>query len=198
VPAHLVCDHPFIKKYGLGLVRPGGFGLKGLIAAGYILTEPTLDALAARIGVNPGNLADTVARFNQQAARGVDDDFGRGRDKADMPLGDPNHTPNPCLGPIQQGPFYAVQIFPGDSTTTVGLRIDGKARVLDRNDQPIPGLHAVGLDMNSLWRGRAPGNGANNTLSLTFGYLAGLALAQDDVPQPAIEPAAQIGAEQLN
>ncbi|WP_312842096.1 FAD-dependent oxidoreductase [Stutzerimonas nitrititolerans] len=198
VPAHLVCDHPFIKKYGLGLVRPGGFGLKGLIAAGYILTEPTLDALAARIGVNPGNLADTVARFNQQAARGVDDDFGRGRDKADMPLGDPNHTPNPCLGPIQQGPFYAVQIFPGDSTTTVGLRIDGKARVLDGNDQPIPGLHAVGLDMNSLWRGRAPGNGANNTLSLTFGYLAGLALAQDDVPQPAIEPAAQIGAEQLN
>ena len=115
-----------------------------------------------------------------------------------MPLGDPNHTPNPCLGPIQQGPFYAVQIFPGDSTTTVGLRIDGKARVLDGNDQPIPGLHAVGLDMNSLWRGRAPGNGANNTLSLTFGYLAGLALAQDDVPQPAIEPAAQIGAEQLN
>ncbi|MFS9669236.1 FAD-binding protein, partial [Klebsiella pneumoniae] len=73
--------------------------------------------------------------------------------------------------------FYAVQIFPGDSTTTVGLRVDARARVLDAQDQPIPGLHAIGLDMNSLWRGRAPGSGANNTLGLTFGYIAARTLA---------------------
>ena len=177
VPAHLLCDHRFIKKYGLGLVRPGGWGLKRLIDAGYILTAPTLEALAIRIGVNPANLLASVDRFNAQAIAGVDDDFHRGRDKGDLPLGDPAHQPNPCLGPLGDGPFYAVKIFPGDSTTTLGLRIDAKARVLDAADQPIPGLHAVGLDMNSLWRGRAPGNGANNTLSLTFGYLAGMHLA---------------------
>ncbi|WP_313053517.1 FAD-dependent oxidoreductase [Pseudomonas lopnurensis] len=178
VPAHLICDHPFIKKYGLGLVRPGGFGLKRLIRAGYILAEPSLEALARRIGVDPISLRDTVERFNHLAAAGVDVDFQRGRDQADLPLGDPRHTPNPCLGPIRQGPFYAVRIYPGDSTTTVGLRIDGQARVLDADDRPIPGLHAVGLDMNSLWRGRAPGNGANNTLGLTFGFIAGQTLAQ--------------------
>lgn len=188
VPAHLICDHHFVKKYGLGLVRPGGWGLKRLISHGYILTAPTLEALASRIGVSPDNLLASVARFNAQALAGVDDDFHRGRDKGDLPLGDPAHQPNPCLGPLNDGPFYAVKIFPGDSTTTVGLRIDHNACVLNADDQPIPGLHAVGLDMNSLWRGRAPGNGANNTLSLTFGYLAGMHLATEEIaasPRPA-------------
>ncbi|MEY2892393.1 MAG: hypothetical protein RJA98_2301 [Pseudomonadota bacterium] len=184
VPAHLLCDHRFIKKHGLGLVRPGGFGLKRLIHAGYILTAPTLAGLAARIGADAAALQHTVARFNAHAAAGSDPDFGRGRDPADAAMGDRQHQPNPCLGPIEHGPFYAVQIFPGDSTTTLGLRVDASARVLDERDQPIPGLYAAGTDMNSLWRGRAPGNGANNTLGLTFGYIAGCALAADPLQRP--------------
>lgn len=198
VPAHLICDHRFIKKYGLGLVRPGGWGLRRLIGAGYILTAPTLQGLAARIGVNPANLTASVTRFNAQALAGVDEDFQRGRDQGDLPLGDPTHRPNPCLGPLGDGPFYAVKIFPGDSTTTVGLRIDPQARVLGADDQPIPGLHAVGLDMNSLWRGRAPGNGANNTLSLTFGYLAAMHLAMQ-APAATFQPSSsQPQEESLN
>jgi succinate dehydrogenase/fumarate reductase flavoprotein subunit len=177
VPAFLICDHAAIRKYGLGLVRPRGFGLKRMVEAGYILTGPTLEALAEVIGVDPANLTATVARFNTMALAGVDEDFGRGSAKADLPMGDPAHRPNPCLGPLASAPFYAVRIFPGDSTTTVGLRVDTTARVLDLDDRPIPGLHAVGLDMNSLWRGRAPGNGANNTFGLTFGFIAGRALA---------------------
>jgi succinate dehydrogenase/fumarate reductase flavoprotein subunit len=185
VPAYLICDHPFIKKYGLGLVRPGGFGLRRLMRDGYIVSAPTLAALADRLGVDPDGLATTVARFNQQAENGVDEEFFRGRDPADWPLGDATHRPNPCLGPLRQPPFHAVRIFPGDSTTTVGLRIDTKARVLGADDRPIAGLYAVGLDMNSLWRGRAPGNGANNTLSLTFGFIAGQALAEERGPGTA-------------
>lgn len=178
VPAHLVCDDAFIRRYGLGLVRPGGFGLRRLTRAGYIITAPTLQALADRIGAPPDALVATVTRFNAQAAAGFDDDFGRGREPSDHFMGDAAHRPNPCLGPITKGPFHAVQIFPGDSTTTLGLRVDTQARVLDAHGAPIPGLHAVGLDMNSLWRGRAPGNGANNTLGLTFGFIAAQALAR--------------------
>ncbi len=177
VPAHLLCDDAFIRRYGLGLVRPGGFGLRRLSAAGYVISAPTLEALAGRIGAPPAALAATVARFNAQAARGIDDDHGRGREQADHVMGDPEHRPNPCLGPIVKAPFHAVQIFPGDSTTTVGLRVDARARVLDAHDAPIPGLQAIGLDMNSLWRGRAPGHGANNTLGLTFGFIAARTLA---------------------
>src|SRR3546814_20076712 len=91
----------------------------------------------------------------------------------DQSIGDPTHTPNPCLGPIRTAPFYAVKINPGDATTTLGLRVDARARVLDAKGKVIAGLYACGLDMNSLWRGVPPANGANNKLSLTFGYLAG-------------------------
>lgn len=178
VPAHLICDNAFIHRFGLGLVRPGGWGLRRLIAAGYILKAESIEALAVRIGAPPAALTATVARFNGHAASGVDADFGRGRDSSDHFMGDASHKPNPCLGPIQRGPFYAVQIHPGDSTTTVGLRVDTKARVLDAAGAIIPGLHAAGLDMNSLWRGRAPGNGANNTLGMTFGFIAAKALAE--------------------
>jgi succinate dehydrogenase/fumarate reductase flavoprotein subunit len=178
VPAHLICDHKFIKSYGLGLVRPGGFGLNRLIKAGYIITAPTLNELAARIGADPDGLKDTITKFNQYAAEGSDPDFQRGADKADFVMGDFEHKPNPCLGPIEHAPFYAVKIYPGDTTTTVGLKVDVDARVLKRDGTPISGLYAIGLDMNSLWRGRAPGHGGNNTLSLTFGYIAARTLAK--------------------
>ena len=177
VPAHLICDHKFIKKYGLGLVRPGGFGLNRLLNAGYVVSAPTIEDLAKKIGSDPAATQATVAQFNQYAAQGSDPDFHRGDDKADYNMGDLEHKPNPCLGPIENAPFYAVKIFPGDTTTTVGLKVDDHARVLNGNGAPIPGLHAVGLDMNSLWRGRAPGNGGNNTLSMTFGYIAARTLA---------------------
>ncbi|NHN38269.1 FAD-dependent oxidoreductase [Pseudomaricurvus alcaniphilus] len=176
VPAYLLCDHRFIKKYGLGLVRPGGIGLKKMLQAGYVLKGESLAELAATTGIDAANLEATVARFNQYAAAGEDKDFGRGGSKDDFNMGDMNHKPNPCLGPIQQGPFYAVKIFPGDSTTTVGLKVDTQARVLNQQGEPIPGLQAVGLDMNSLWRGKAPSHGGNNTLSLTFGYIAATSL----------------------
>lgn len=178
VPAHLICDDAFVHRYGLGMVRPGGWGLRRLMAAGYIIAAPTLDDLAAKLGVPAASLEATVKRFNAQATTGVDDDFGRGRDKADHFMGDVTHQPNPCLGPLRVGPFYAVKIQPGDSTTTLGLKVDTSTRVLDGQGAVIPGLYAIGLDMNSLWRGRAPASGANNTLGLTFGFVAAQTLAQ--------------------
>jgi succinate dehydrogenase/fumarate reductase flavoprotein subunit len=179
VPAHLICDHRCMRKYGLGLVKPGGLGLKKWLAAGYIKTAATLEELAGVIGVDPAGLTATAAAANTYADTGIDLEFGKGGKPGDFALGDPAHKPNPCLGRIETAPFYAVKIQPGDGTTTLGLRVDGLARALDANGVPIRGLHAVGLDMNSLWRGIAPGNGSNNTLSLTFGYLAGKTLAGD-------------------
>ncbi|MFT4919825.1 MAG: succinate dehydrogenase/fumarate reductase flavoprotein subunit [Zhongshania aliphaticivorans] len=172
VPAYLICDHVFIKKYGLGLVKPGGFGLRKFLAEGYIKSAESLPLLAQQLGIDSGSLVATVTRFNQFAEQGHDQDFLRGGQPADFGFGDMQHKPNPCLGKLDCAPFYAVEVFPGDSTTTVGLRVDSQARVLNKAGKPIKGLHAIGLDMNSLWRGKAPANGANNTLGMTFGYIA--------------------------
>ena len=174
VPAHLICDHPFIKKFGLGLVFPGGLGLDKLIKAGYIIKGDTLEALAQKIGCNAENLKATCEAHNRYAAEGVDPEFHKGDTPVDRVLGDADTSPNPCLGPIQTGPFYAVQIFPGDGSTTLGLKVNANAEVLDaETDQPVGGLYACGLDMNVLWRGREPSHGSYNGLSMTFGYVIG-------------------------
>lgn len=177
VPARLVADARFVKKYGLGLCLPGAMGLKKLVKAGYMTEAATLDELAAKIGVDAAGLRATVAAMNGYAKTGVDPDFHKGDSFLDRDLGDYRHGPNPCLGPIETGPFYSVQIFPGDGSTTVGLKIDGEARVVAEDGKVIPGLYAAGLDANSIWRGNAPAHGCNVGPAMTFGYIAARSLA---------------------
>jgi succinate dehydrogenase/fumarate reductase flavoprotein subunit len=178
VPAWLVCDHRAVKKYGLGLVFPKGIRLGKMIKAGYVLRGETLDALAGKIRVNPAAFRETVARANRFAEEGQDPDFGKGDTEVDRALGDPAHAPNPCLGPIDTPPFYAVQIFPGGSSTMLGLKVDASARVLSaETGDPVPGLFACGLDMNALWRGREPSHGSYIALGMTFGYVAARGIA---------------------
>lgn len=177
VPAWLVADAAFVKKYGLGLSLPGGGGIKKLVAAGYLVEGATIAELAGKIGVNAAALAGTVANMNACAKTGKDPEFHKGDAALDRDLGDPRHTPNACLGPVETAPFYAVQIFPGDGSTTVGLRIDEEARVLDASGKAIPGLHAAGLDANSIWRGHAAAHGCNVGPAMTLGYIAARSLA---------------------
>jgi len=187
LPAWLVCDSRFIRKYGLGAIRPGGLGLRKLVKAGYVVEAPSIAALAAKLGIDPAGLAITVARNNEFAQTGVDLDFGKGSTPGDRNLGDPRHEPNPNIGPIASGPFYGLRVYPGDSTTMLGLKVDREARVLDNDDRPVPGLYAAGLDMNSMFRGRAPGGGANNGPALVFGYLAAQSMSRG-LNSPPIRP----------
>jgi predicted oxidoreductase len=115
--------------------------------------------------------------MNSYAETGSDPEFHKGDSALDRDLGDYRHAPNPCLGPIENGPFYAIRIFPGDGSTTVGLRIDGEARVLDAQGRAIPGLRAAGLDVHSIWRGKAPAHGCNVGPAMTLGYIAARGLA---------------------
>jgi len=177
VPAWLVADAAFVKKYGLGLCLPGAMGLKKLVKAGYLIEAPTIADLAARMGVDAAGLQASVARINGYALTGKDPDFHKGDGFLDRDLGDHRHGPNPCLGPIATGPFYSVKIFPGDGSTTVGLKIDGHARVLTDDGRVIRGLYAAGLDANSIWRGNAPAHGCNVGPAMTLGYIAARSLA---------------------
>jgi len=91
------------------------------------------------------------------------------------------HGPNPSLGGVQQGPFYAVKLVPGSLGTFTGLVTDAQARVLDQQQTPIPGLFAVGNDMNSIMRGYYPSGGITLGPGMTFGYLAARMLAGQDL-----------------
>src|SRR5258707_1237327 len=123
IPAFLIADAASTKKYGVGLILPGSGSktLKRFEKSGYLYSGGTLQELAGKIGVNPAGLERTVKRVNQFAATGVDEDFGKGSTAYNTYKGDPTHTPNANLGPIEKGPFYAVKLEPGDFGTSRGL-----------------------------------------------------------------------------
>jgi succinate dehydrogenase/fumarate reductase flavoprotein subunit len=177
VPAHIIGDAQCVKKYGMGLVFPGAGNLQKLVKSGYIVEAPTLRALAERIGVDPQGLERTAATVNGYAVSGMDADFQKGERQIDREIGDPKYGPNPCLGPVDKAPFYAIKIYPGDGSTTVGLRIDAQCRVLDSSSDPLPGLYAAGLDANSIWRGKSPAHGCNVGPAMVLGFIAGTTLS---------------------
>ena len=178
IPAYLICDHRFLRKYGLGLVRPALRPLGRFLRSGYLVKGATIPELSARLGIDAGRLTQTIARMNEYARTGVDTEFGKGGDAYNQYLGDPKHKPNPCLGPIERAPFYAVRVYPGDIGTAAGLKTDARARVLGAGGEPIGGLYACGNDMNSVMAGAYPGAGITLGPALTFGYIVGRELAR--------------------
>jgi hypothetical protein len=173
IPAFLICDATALKKYGLGMVRPGGSGLKAFLADGYLTQGNSLGELAQKLGIDAANLEASVARFNRHAQSGVDPDFHRGETAYQHNIGDAaaGHK-NPNLGPLNEAPFYAVRLYPGDIGAATGLVTDTCARVLDAQDQPIPGLYAVGNDMNSIMGGIYTAPGITIGPGLVFAALA--------------------------
>jgi succinate dehydrogenase/fumarate reductase flavoprotein subunit len=186
IPCSFICDAPFIRKYGLGMVRPRGMGLAKALAEGYVIRADTLAGLAAALGLDGAELQRSVARNNEFARTGVDADFVKGSNAYQRNLGDPAHGPNPCLGPIATAPFYAIRVYPGDIGASVGLVTDAEARVLNPDGAPIPGLYACGNDMDSMMAGAYPGPGVTIGPAMTFGYVAALHAARRNAP--AAEP----------
>lgn len=168
----LVCDHRFLRRYGLGIVRPAPVPIGSWLRSGYLKQGRTLAALARSCGIHERGLEDTVQQFNSLAAQGKDPQFGRGTTAYMRLQGDPDQRPNPCLAPIDHAPFYAVKVVPGSFGTFAGLRTDGQARVLDGKGLPIVGLYAAGTDMASVMGGHYPAGGINLGPALTFGFIA--------------------------
>jgi len=126
---------------------------------GHFFSADTIEALAAKVRaghefqrVPLSNLAETVARWNSYVDKGTDPEFGRG---ADVPM----HK-------IATPPFYAASLYPVWHDSYGGLRINGRAQVIDMQGEPIPGLYAGG---------ESSGGGNQHGLgrALVHGYIAG-------------------------
>jgi 3-oxo-5alpha-steroid 4-dehydrogenase len=96
----------------------------------------TIDALADRIGLDRATITDTIAAYNR-AARGEEPDRFE--------------KEPPDMQPIEQGPFYAMDIsiasrfLPLPVITFGGLRVEeNSGQVLDAAGKPIAGLYAAG------------------------------------------------------
>jgi succinate dehydrogenase/fumarate reductase flavoprotein subunit len=184
IAAFLICDHRSLRKYGLGCVPPFPMPLRPHLRTGYLLRGDTLAALAAKAGIDAAGLQSSVARFNASAAGGQDPDFGKGSRAYNRFQGDALHGPNPCIAPVEHGPFYAIRMVIGDLGTYAGIRTDAHARALDAGGNAIEGLYAAGNDMASIMGGNYPGAGITLGPALTFGYIAGRHLADGGAQAP--------------
>jgi succinate dehydrogenase/fumarate reductase flavoprotein subunit len=177
-----IADSRFVRRFPLGMAKPLPVPLLPYLRSGYLKKGRTLEELAEACGIDPAGLAATVAEFNRHARRGEDPEFGRGSTPFNRYGGDPAVGPNPSLAPLEKGPFYAVRIVPGSFGTFAGLATDARARVLDADDSPVPGLYAVGNDQASVMGGHYPAGGINIGPAMAFGYVAGRDLAGVTVP----------------
>ncbi|WP_249779760.1 FAD-dependent oxidoreductase [Bradyrhizobium sediminis] len=173
IPAFLIADAAALRKYGLGMVRPGGWGTKAAVADGYLTTADTIEQLARRLNIDPAHLRETVDNMNGFAQTGRDPEFGRGSTVYQNHNGDAlAGGPNPNLGPIAAAPFYALRLYPSDIGTSAGLVTDDMARVLDSSNRPISRLYACGNDMQSIMGGTYPGPGITLGPAVAFAYVA--------------------------
>jgi 3-oxosteroid 1-dehydrogenase len=169
-PCWVVIDSQVLEKYPFASITPGQAWPEGFGARANSIGE-----LAHMIGVDADGLKETIARFNANAEKGADPDFGRGTHPWSVWMcGDPHHKPNPNLGPLVKPPFYAVELkrMGGTGIPSAGLLIDQHSRVVGWDDKPIEGLYSAGNSSARMETGAVMQSGISNARGMTYGWLA--------------------------
>jgi 3-oxosteroid 1-dehydrogenase len=161
VPSWLVFDGPR-RAEGIGAIGADDPD------PGWLPRADSLEELAGLAGLSLGPFCETVERFNAQATRGADEDFGRGSF-----VWDRFSAGTATLRPLTEPPFYALRVLPGCLGTKGGPRIDGHGRVLHAAGGAVPGLYAAGNAAANPFGCAYPGPGATIGPALVFGWLAG-------------------------
>jgi 3-oxosteroid 1-dehydrogenase len=173
VPCWQIFDEGYVGRYISGANPLQKRRLpEEVIETGAIVRGDTLADLARQIEVPADALEETVQRFNEFAAKGLDPDFGRGQSAYNICLGDPGHKPNAALGPIDRAPFYAARVFPADVGTCGGVITNEHAQVLDEQDRVIDGLYATGNITATVMGRTYLGAGGSIANTMVFGYVA--------------------------
>ena len=128
---------------------------------GYIVEADTIEELAEKLGLPVDTFTATVDRYNELAAKGEDEDFG----KEDY-----------RLSTLSEAPFYGVRQAGGYLICTIdGIQIDDNMHAIDHDFKAIPGLYVIGDMSGNYFSGSYPClmAGAAAGRSATFGRFAG-------------------------
>ena len=99
------------------------------VEEGYVIKADTLEELAEGLQIPVDNFVESVKRYNEFCASGVDEDYGKEKHR---------------LTPVDQAPFYGIRVGAWHLTTLNGCRINTDMQVLDTEGEPIEGLYATG------------------------------------------------------
>ncbi|MBM2803139.1 MAG: hypothetical protein HW419_1032, partial [Deltaproteobacteria bacterium] len=125
---------------------------------GEIFYRDTAEALAEALGMNAANLRRTVEEYNDAV------DFGNAESLPVSRTGKPK---------ILRAPLYGLRVVPGITFTMGGIAINGRAEVLNENDQTIAGLYAAGDAIGGLMGGHRGGYTGGLIQAVVTGILAG-------------------------
>lgn len=142
-------------------VRKSLAAIESYAKSGLLSDGETLEAAAAKVGVDGAALKTTVAKYNGFVAAKKDSDFAR----ADLPRA------------LSTGPYYLVEVGPAVHHTMGGLKIDTQARVIDQAGAPIPGLYAAGEVTGGVHGANRLGGNAVADITV-FGRIAGESAAK--------------------
>lgn len=149
-----VCTQAIIDRYidegpdvGVGVYVNAGSPLTKLAdqladamedeeSAPYIFKADTVEELAQAAGLDPEKLDATVEAYNEMCAAGADTRFSK---------------PAEYMRALEEGPFYAFEVFNGYFTTVGGIKVTPQTEVLDDTNTVIPGLYAGGSDAGGLY-----------------------------------------------
>lgn len=169
LPMYFVFDDQYRRIYGL----PAGIDVDG-----YLSRHDDLRALASARGIDPDGLERQIDRFNADVRAGSDTEFGRGATAYQRVFAaEWEQAENPTIGPIEQPPFYCVELFPATSGHRGGLVTDARGRVLDVRGAWLGGLYACGSAAAGLVTGGTYLTGASVGQAIVFGVLAADAMA---------------------
>lgn len=132
----------------------------------------TIAGLAEKLDLDPEKLEATVSEFNAACGPG-DWDPSRMDGKKASDITPPKSN---WANPITKVPFYGYPMTAHIMFTYGGLKVDPDGRVLDANEEPIPGLYAAG-EITGLFYNKQPAG----TLVLranTFGRIVGTNIAE--------------------
>lgn len=189
LPAWLIFDQRYRNRYLFAGLPPRQPLPQRWFDAGVLARADTIGELADKVGVPADTLTSTVNRFNTFARTGVDEDFGRGESAYDRYYGDPRQRPNPNLGALTSGPYYAARLVPGDLGTKGGLVTDTHSRVLRDDHTVIEGLYAAGNTATPVMGHTYAGPGATIGPAIVFAYLAAQHIATSAHRAPTVSTA---------
>lgn len=167
IPAWRIFDSRYVNR------------LSAMYAAkdpGFVRTAETIEALAAKIGLDPRALKATVDRFNGWSKEGVERDFRRGETAWER-----HYTKDRALATVEAPPFHAAPFLYASVGTKGGPRTNRRCEVLRPDKSVIGGLYCAGIAMASPIGTKAVGAGTTIGPCLTFGYIAGKAIARRNV-----------------
>ena len=146
------------------------------VESGILLKADTIEELVDMMGLPKEQTLATIERYNELAAKGVDEDF---------------HKASFRLTAIDEGPFYACKLAGWLLSTMSGVRVDYTYTPLTSEGDRIEGLKCVGLDHGGFFNGMYAQyyGGLNMSHNVVSSWLAAMDIMGQEYPVPVTSAA---------